>query len=534
MNPEGQDDRRDQDRCKKTGLYLLASDPGDPSPVMPTYSALSPKLRRASPLAPFGLLSPLALAVALVAAAGLGAAGLWLTWPDGMAEPPPPFPVTEGPETLGAPSDADSDRAAMAARAPALPEWQSEPLRLGAAMMIALEEESLPATIRRRVEVRRGDTLMNLLVEAGAGRSEAHAAITALAETYSPKNLKPGQAIELTFAPANPTADAGDAGDQRLLGLTLRPSVEQDIQVLRRSAEEGFVSRVIERPLSRHLAPAAGEIEVSLFVAGQEAGIPTPVMIDLIRIYSFDVDFQREIRQGDSFRLLYESYQDITGQPAKTGEILFASLTLRGVEKTLYRFTPKSGNSDYFDDKGRSVRKTLMRTPIDGARLSSGFGLRKHPILGYSRMHRGVDFAAPRGTPIYAAGDGTIERAGRNGGYGKYIRIRHNGSYKTAYAHMKGYAKGIKKGKRVKQGQIIGYVGSTGRSTGPHLHYEVIHNGKQVNPRKIKLPSGETLKGQDLENFQAARAEIDALYRQSQGTTQIACGQKAGAEEPSC
>ena len=197
-------------------------------------------------------------------------------------------------------------------------------------------------------------------------------------------------------------------------------------------------------------------------------------------------------------------------------------MVLSGKPVRRYRYTPKSGVTDYFDEKGQSVRKTLMRTPIDGARLSSGYGMRKHPILGYSRMHKGVDFAAPRGTPIYAAGDGVVEMAGRNGGYGNYVRLRHTGSYKTAYAHMRGFAKGIRAGVRVKQGQVIGYVGTTGRSTGPHLHYEVMVDNKQTNPRSIKLPSGETLKGADLKAYEVARQDIDRRREAALTRTQIA------------
>ena len=231
----------------------------------------------------------------------------------------------------------------------------------------------------------------------------------------------------------------------------------------------------------------------------------------MIRAFSFDVDFQRELQPGDRFALLYETLHEHDGQLAKPGDLLYAELVLSGKPIGIYRFTPESGITDYFTADGRSVRKSLLRTPIDGARISSGYGMRRHPILGYSKMHRGVDFAAPTGTPIYAAGHGTVEKAARFGGYGKYVRIRHNGSYKTAYAHLSRYGRGIKAGARVKQGQVIGYVGSTGRSTGPHLHYEVISNGKQVNPRSIKLPAGERLKGADLKAFQEARERIDAL-----------------------
>lgn len=372
----------------------------------------------------------------------------------------------------------------------------------------------------RTVTVSRGDTLMALMVGAGAGRSDAHEAITALRKVYSPRRLRPGQDIELTFSIASDTDDEeanaqGSADDSAagglLMGLTLQSAVDEIVQVARAAASDDFVAEAIARPLERQVLHGSGTIDSSLFVAARNAGIPNSVMIELIRAFSYDVDFQREIQPGDKFDLVYEAFYDNEGKLAKTGKILVASLSLSGAPLNLYGFTPSSGFTDFFDEKGQAVRKALLRTPVDGARLSSGFGRRKHPILGYTKMHKGLDFAAPRGTPIYAAGDGVIESAGRNGSYGKYVRIRHHSGYKTAYAHMKGYGKGVKKGKRVKQGQIIGYIGTTGRSTGPHLHYEVLLNNKQVNPRKIKLPAGEKLKKKDLENFQAHRAEIDQL-----------------------
>jgi len=256
---------------------------------------------------------------------------------------------------------------------------------------------------------------------------------------------------------------------------------------------------------------AEGTIENNLSSAAKDAGLPMPVLLEMIRIFSFDVDFQRELQPGDSFEVLYEALFEEDGRLAKTESVLYASLTLSGRRLDMYGFTPKSGADGFFDPEGQSVRKTLMRTPVDGARLSSRFGMRRHPIQGYSRMHQGIDFAAPRGTPIYAAGDGVIESAGRNGGYGKYVRIRHNSTYKTAYAHMSRIAKRARRGKRVRQGQVIGFVGSTGRSTGSHLHYEVLRQGRQVNPLKIKLPSGEKLEGKRLKSFHARREQIDAL-----------------------
>lgn len=396
----------------------------------------------------------------------------------------------------------------------------------------AIETELAPmqpvvqAALPQVLTVSRGDTLAALLNQAGIEPSEAHQAITALKAVYSPRRLQIGQQIRLTLAPE------GDPNG-RLLSLSLQPSVEQEVQVAR--AETGrFEARAIDRPLSRELTISSGIITSSLFEAGNDAEVPMRVLLDLIRTYSFDVDFQRDIQPSDSFEVLYEQFADEDGEIVKTGEMLYASLTLSQEEIALYRYTPKSGVTDYFDSKGQSVRKTLMRTPIDGARLSSGYGMRHHPVLGYTKMHRGIDFAAPTGTPIYAAGDGVVERAGRFGAYGNYIRLRHTNSYGTAYAHLKGYAKGIKAGARVKQGQVIGYVGTTGRSTGPHLHYEVLVSGKRVNPTSLKLPSGENLKGKELRAFKAAIAEVDALRARLNPTLMVRgdCVVEQGSADP--
>jgi murein DD-endopeptidase MepM/ murein hydrolase activator NlpD len=302
--------------------------------------------------------------------------------------------------------------------------------------------------------------------------------------------------------------------------LTFAESVERDIAVHR--TETGYKAQAIARPLTRVTAHAAGHIDSSLYVAGVEAGLSQSTLADLIHIFSFDVDFQRDIRRGDQFALMFDEYRDEDGQMAKTGNISVAEMVLSGQKIRLYRYKAKDGFVDYYSASGQSVRKALLRTPIDGARISSGFGRRRHPILGYTRMHKGLDFAARRGTPIYAAGDGVVDFAGRNGGYGKYVRIRHTGTYKTAYAHMHRYGKGVRTGRRVRQGQIIGYVGSTGRSTGPHLHYEVHKNGRQVNPRSIKLPSGRKLKGRELTAFKMYRVELDRDYVALMQSQQVA------------
>lgn len=377
-----------------------------------------------------------------------------------------------------------------------------------------LRAESAPAALSVLIEVAPGDTLMGLLTREGVERSDAHQAVAALQTVFSPKGLKPGQQIRLTLAPGDESlASFGEEPSAPLLvSMTLQPSADQDVQVVR--AEDGaFQAQAVERPLQLDLVGHRGIIDDSLFAAATSNGVPVSALVEMIRVFSYDVDFQREIQPGDSFEIIYEAYYDETGALAKTGQIEFASLTLSGKRIDLYGFTPSSGVTDFFDPKGQSVRKALLRTPVDGARISSNFGMRKHPILGYSKMHKGVDFAVPTGTPIYAAGDGVVEMAGWNGGYGNYVRIKHNGTYKTAYAHMSKIGKGVSKGSRVRQGEVIGYVGSTGQSTGPHLHYEVLIDNKQVNPLDIKLPAGEKLAGKDLEAFKARMAEIDRLRR---------------------
>jgi len=251
------------------------------------------------------------------------------------------------------------------------------------------------------------------------------------------------------------------------------------------------------------------EIKSSLYSAAIKSGIEPNIIVEFARIFGFEVDFQRDIRKGDWFEILYERFEDDNNIVQDTGKIIYASMFVNGTEINLYNFKDGSGDIGFYDLKGKSIVKSLMKTPINGARLSSSYGMRKHPILGYNKMHRGTDFAAPSGTPIMASGAGKIIRARWCGGGGNCVKIKHNSTYQTIYAHMKSFARGIKEGRRVKQGQIIGYVGSTGMSTGPHLHYEVIVNGKKVNSQKLKLPSGKILKGETREEFELARIKID-------------------------
>ena len=249
-------------------------------------------------------------------------------------------------------------------------------------------------------------------------------------------------------------------------------------------------------------------IKNNLYSAAVEAGVEPNIIIEFARIYGFEVDFQRDIRKGDWFEILYEKFEDDNNKVRDTGKIIYASMYVNGEEINLYNFEYKK-EKEYYDIKGKSITKSLMKSPINGARLSSSFGMRKHPILGYNKMHRGTDFAAPSGTPIMASGSGKVIRARWCGGGGNCVKIKHNSTYETIYAHMKSFAKGIKEGKKVRQGQIIGYVGSTGMSTGPHLHYEVVVNGKKVNSQRLKLPSGKILKGESRERFELERIKID-------------------------
>mgnify|MGYP001276159969 CR=1 FL=1 len=246
----------------------------------------------------------------------------------------------------------------------------------------------------------------------------------------------------------------------------------------------------------------------NLYSSAVSSGVEPNIIVEFARVFGFEVDFQRDIRKGDWFEILYEKFEDDNNKVRDTGKIIYASMYVNGEEINLYNFKYKN-EENYYDVKGKSITKSLMKTPINGARLSSSFGMRKHPILGFNKMHRGTDFAAPSGTPIMASGSGTVTRARWCGGGGNCVKIKHNSNYETIYAHMKSFAKGIKEGRKVKQGQIIGYVGSTGLSTGPHLHYEVVVNGKKVNSQKLKLPSGKTLKGEERKQFELDRIKID-------------------------
>jgi len=386
------------------------------------------------------------------------------------------------------------------------------------ALDLPARRQSLPLEakpVEKVVTVRRGDTLDVILQRAGVSAQESYDAVKALSAAYNPRHLQVGQELALSFMPE----------DDSFKGLRLQADVDRAV-VVNRAEDGSFAASQEVIPLERVETRAANVIDDSLYLAAERVGIPAAVIVDMIRMYSYEVDFQRDLRSGDRFEVYFDRFADDEGKVVKTGDIQYASLTLSGKKMELYRFTTEDGDTDYFHPDGKSTKRFLMKTPVDGARISGSFGMRKHPILGYTRMHKGTDFAVPTGTPIMAAGDGVIERASRWGSFGNYIRIRHNGTYKTAYAHLSRYAKGMKPGVRVKQGQIIGYVGMTGGATGPHLHYEVLMNGKQVNAQTLDLPTGRRLAGADLKKFQAMLPQLQARIEATPLSTRVAANQE--------
>lgn len=358
---------------------------------------------------------------------------------------------------------------------------------------------------RISAQLKPGDTLAGVLHAAGVNRLDTVHAISALSKVYSPRKLRAGQQLQLVL-----NEPQGDDAVVHLAGLSTRTSPEETIVVSRTSGGE-YKARNLVRETHPVLVRANGTINSSLYLDALDSGASDAAIVEFARLYAYQVDFQRGIHPGDKFDMVFDRYEDERGTPVKTGDMMYAELVSRGKAHKLYRFVSAKGEIGYYDAQGHSARRFLMKTPINGARITSAFGWRKHPVLGYTKKHKGVDFHAAIGTPIMAAGNGVIERASRWSTYGNYIRIRHSNGFKTAYAHLSKYAKGIHKGVYVQQGQIIGYTGATGRVTGPHLHYEVIKDGHRVNPMTVKLPSGRKLKPSELPAFEKERARIDTL-----------------------
>ena len=346
-----------------------------------------------------------------------------------------------------------------------------------------------------------GETFDKILNNYSIPNEEINQIKKKLNSDYDINNLKPNLEIKITIDQSN---------NKKITSFLFPVSRTEKIQLTRNLDSNLFEKKIIITNLNKKIIFKEGKITQSLYKTAIDLNVQPNVIIEFARIYGFQVDFQRDIRKNDNFQIMYEVFEDDNGKIFETGNIIFADLKLSGKNNALYYFE-KKGSEGHYDENGKSVEKALMKTPINGARLSSAFGMRKHPIDGFNKMHRGTDFAAPMGTPIMASGSGLITRARWCGGGGNCIKIKHNSTYETIYAHMKNFARGIKEGIRVKQGQIIGYVGSTGKSTGPHLHYEVVVNGKKVNSQKLKLPSGKTLKGKERKIFEVEKIKLDVL-----------------------
>ena len=349
-------------------------------------------------------------------------------------------------------------------------------------------------------KIKSGETFDNILKKYSIKKNEITKIKKSLSRKVNLNKLNTKQIIQFSL----------DKTNNKISEFTYQVSNFQKIYLKRNFEKDDFNEKIVSIKLNKKIIYKENLILQSLYKAATDQKIPANTIIEFARIYGFQVDFQRDIRKKDKFQIMYEIFLNENDELVETGEILFANLKLSGQDNGLYYFD-EEGNEGHYDKNGKSVKKALMKTPINGARLSSPFGMRKHPIDGFNKMHKGTDFAAPMGTPIMASGDGVIKKAGWCGGGGNCVKIKHNSTYQTVYAHMSKFARGIKSGVRVKQGQTIGYVGSTGKSTGPHLHYEVIVNGKKVNSQKLKLPSGKILKGKQRKLFETRKIKLDVL-----------------------
>ena len=363
-----------------------------------------------------------------------------------------------------------------------------------------ITSELKPRYINIEYNVKQGDTYESIIKNLNIPNTEKKKFLNSVTKNKNINVLKLNQKIFFKIDKKN---------NPKIINFIIEIDKKKNV-LFERTDEKNFTSKIIEKNLIKTISFKEGVIKNSLYSAALNNGIKPNTIIEFARLYGFQVDFQRDIWKNDSFQIIYEEFKNQEGSVIETGNIIYASLNVQNTELKLYKFEYED-KIDYFDENGKSIRKTLMKTPINGARLSSSFGKRKHPILGFTKMHTGTDFAAPKGTPIMASGDGIVVKSSWCGGGGNCVKIKHNSTYQTVYAHMSKFGRGIKKGVRVKQGQIIGYVGSTGLSTGPHLHYEVIENGRKINSQKLKLPSGKILKGKLREKFEVNKIKIDVL-----------------------
>jgi murein DD-endopeptidase MepM/ murein hydrolase activator NlpD len=384
-----------------------------------------------------------------------------------------------------------------------------------------MSAEALPGFARPELiplSILPGETFEAAVSRAGVGSDEARAAVETLSKAMDTVNIKAGLAFDAAIA-----RPRGERGPARLVGLSLRTGPASAL-TLSRTFDGALRLRELDEKVSDDTVAAEGKIEGSLYESAAKLGATPAVTAQIVKLFSHKLDFERDIQPGDSFKLVFNRRVTESGRTIEVGDLEYAEL--HGVR--FFRFERADGQVEYFDDDGKNIKGFLLRTPVDGARITSTFGRRRHPVLGYTRAHQGVDFGAGSGTPILAAGDGVVAEAGRKGGYGNWVRIRHSGGWDTGYAHISRYAKGIKPGVRVRQGQLIAYVGSTGMSTGPHLHYEVWLKGKRVNPIGAKVPQGTVLTGSELASFRAQKTRIAGLLDGAAKQTQLAMAEMDG------
>lgn len=366
--------------------------------------------------------------------------------------------------------------------------------------------------------VKSGDTLLSILIDSHTSEEDIFQILSATKKTFNPRMIKANDKVVVFFRvkidyKKDESGRVRDIEREVLVDkIEISNSVEQKI-VVEKDEKGVYRSKIVKIELVKKISKYMGTIDNGLFVDGVQMGASATSVMNMINLYSYDVDFQRDIRSGDKFEILVEEYYSKDGQRLKDGNILYSSLSLRGRKIEIYMYDNK-GQIEYFSPEGYSIKKSLLRTPINGARVSSRYGMRRHPVLGYSKMHKGIDFAASRGTPILAAGSGTIIYMARYGSFGNYVKIKHNSIYSTAYAHTQRFNPRFRVGSKVKQGDVIAYVGTTGRSTGPHLHFELLQNGRQINPSTVKITSGAKLTGASLTKFKNKKNEIDG-YRKS-------------------
>lgn len=370
-----------------------------------------------------------------------------------------------------------------------------------------------PATTARTLTVRPGDTLGRLLTKAGIDLAEAEPALSALTSLFPANALQPGQELVLRQDPGQ---------DDSLIGLEIESRPGHVVTVSRSNG--GWTAQEMRAEQQRHLVLARGEVNGALFDSLQAAGLPSNLALGLVRVLAHEIDFQRDLQPGDGFAVLFERFRDADGQFLRNGEVVHAEFQLSGRHLSIWRYETADG-ADWYDDTGRSLRHTFLRTPLDGARATSGFGIRHHPVLGFTRMHQGIDFAAPAGTPVYAAADGVVEQIGTANGYGRMVTLRHAGGTETRYAHLSAFARGLKRGSRVRQGDVIGKVGSSGLATGPHLHYEIIIAGRPVNPATAQAEASAQLTGRDLANFMAERQSLQTWLARLEPMQEVAAAE---------